>query len=203
MVARHTAAAHGPPRANVHRPARYSTAIDIWSAGCIFAEMVTGRPLFPGDSEIDELHRVFRVTGTPNEEVWPGVGILPDYSPRFPTWQAQSLQRVVPGLGAQGLDLLSRMLVLDPSKRISALEALKHPYFDDVKACYTSSQGEGGLSAVSNAAATAAAAAAAAAANPRAGAAATGAAAAGVAAGAGAGTASGAGDDDAADSAMG
>jgi serine/threonine protein kinase len=57
----------------------YATPVDIWSVGCIFAEMVNGRPLFPGDSEIDELFRVFRYLGTPNEEVWPGVSNLPDF----------------------------------------------------------------------------------------------------------------------------
>lgn len=57
----------------------YATPVDIWSVGCIFAEMVNGRPLFPGDSEIDELFRVFRNLGTPNEEVWPGVSNLPDF----------------------------------------------------------------------------------------------------------------------------
>lgn len=51
----------------------YSTPIDIWSIGCIFAEMVTKRPLFTGDSEVDQLYRIFRVLGTPNEEIWPGV----------------------------------------------------------------------------------------------------------------------------------
>ena len=51
----------------------------MWSVGCIFAEMVNGRPLFPGDSEIDELFRVFRYLGTPNEETWPGVSNLPDF----------------------------------------------------------------------------------------------------------------------------
>lgn len=100
--------------------------------------MVTGRPLFPGDSEIDELHKVFRVLGTPNERVWPGVTSLPDFSARFPAWQTQSLARVVPGLDEKGLDLLGKMLVLDPAQRITALEALQHPYFADVAGCYSS-----------------------------------------------------------------
>jgi serine/threonine protein kinase len=51
----------------------------MWSVGCIFAEMVTRRPLFPGDSEIDELFKIFRALGTPTEEMWPGVTSLPDY----------------------------------------------------------------------------------------------------------------------------
>jgi serine/threonine protein kinase len=61
---------------------KYACAVDTWSIGCIFAEMATGRPLFPGDSEIDELFRIFRVLGTPTEATWPGVSSLPDYKVR-------------------------------------------------------------------------------------------------------------------------
>ena len=61
---------------------QYACAVDVWSIGCIFAEMITRRPLFPGDSEIDELFRIFRVLGTPSEESWPGVTRLPDYKVR-------------------------------------------------------------------------------------------------------------------------
>lgn len=112
---------------------QYSTPVDIWSIGCIFAEMVTKRPLFPGDSEIDELFRIFRTLGTPNDDVWPGVSALPEYAPtNFPHWQAVPLSKVVPQLDSLGLDLLSRMLKYEPSKRISAREALEHPYFNDL-----------------------------------------------------------------------
>jgi cyclin-dependent kinase 2 len=112
--------------------ARYSTPVDMWSVGCIFAELVTKRPLFPGDCEIDELFRIFRTLGTPNEEVWPGVTTLPDYKSTFGQWKPQSLASVVPGLDPLGLDLLSKMLRYAPQERISAKEALKHPYFDDL-----------------------------------------------------------------------
>lgn len=61
---------------------QYACPVDVWSVGCIFAEMITGRPLFPGDSEIDELFRIFRVLGTPTEASWPGVSQLPDYKVR-------------------------------------------------------------------------------------------------------------------------
>ncbi|KAH9986852.1 Pkinase-domain-containing protein [Russula vinacea] len=85
----------------------YSTAIDMWSVGCIFAEMVMrGIPLFPGDSEIDQIFKIFRVLGTPNEESWPGVKQLPDYKPTFPQWSAQNLAEQVPYLDAAGIDLL-------------------------------------------------------------------------------------------------
>lgn len=110
----------------------YSTAIDMWSVGCIVAEMATRQPLFPGDSEIDEIFRIFRVLGTPDEDVWPGVRGLPDYKPTFPQWHPVELADVVKGFEADGLDLIAQTLVYDPAHRISAKRALQHPYFDTV-----------------------------------------------------------------------
>ncbi|KAL1775528.1 cyclin-dependent kinase 2 isoform X2 [Sigmodon hispidus] len=110
----------------------YSTAVDIWSLGCIFAEMVTRRALFPGDSEIDQLFRIFRTLGTPDEVVWPGVTSMPDYKPSFPKWVRQDFSKVVPPLDEDGRSLLSQMLHYDPNKRISAKAALAHPFFQDV-----------------------------------------------------------------------
>jgi cyclin-dependent kinase 2 len=66
---------------------------------------LTRRALFPGDSEIDQLFRIFRTLGTPHEDVWPGVSNLPDYKSRFPRWEAQDVSEVVPMLGAAGRDL--------------------------------------------------------------------------------------------------
>ncbi|KAJ4950367.1 hypothetical protein NE237_027199 [Protea cynaroides] len=110
----------------------YSTPVDVWSVGCIFAEMVNQRPLFPGDSEIDELFKIFRLLSTPNEETWPGVTSLPDFKTAFPKWPAKDLATVVPDLEPAGVDLLSKMLCLDPSKRITARNALEHEYFKDI-----------------------------------------------------------------------
>ncbi|GCC35365.1 hypothetical protein chiPu_0013848 [Chiloscyllium punctatum] len=111
--------------------ARYSTPVDIWSIGTIFAEMATKRPLFHGDSEIDQLFRIFRTLGTPNNEIWPEVEALPDYKNTFPKWKAGSLSQVK-NIDANGLDLLAKTLIYDPARRISAKEALRHPYFDDL-----------------------------------------------------------------------
>ncbi|OWZ31285.1 cyclin-dependent kinase 1 [Cryptococcus neoformans c45] len=110
----------------------YSTAIDMWSVGCIVAEMATRQPLFPGDSEIDEIFRIFRVLGTPDEDVWPGVRGLPDYKPTFPQWHPVELADVIKGFEADGIDLIAQTLVYDPAHRISAKRALQHPYFDTV-----------------------------------------------------------------------
>ncbi|XP_030900722.2 cyclin-dependent kinase 3 isoform X3 [Melopsittacus undulatus] len=107
----------------------YSTPVDIWSVGCIFAEMVTRKALFPGDSEIDQLFRIFRTLGTPTEATWPGVTQLPDYKENFPQWARKEMMEIVPSLDRDGRDLLMQLLLYDPSKRISAKTALSHQYF--------------------------------------------------------------------------
>jgi len=108
----------------------YSMPVDMWSAGCIFAELLTKRPLFPGDSEIDEIFRIFKLLGTPNEEIWKGCTSLPDFKPDFPKWSKQDMRKVLPGVDPLALNLLEKMLVYEPSQRISAKAALQHPYFN-------------------------------------------------------------------------
>ncbi|XP_054721003.1 LOW QUALITY PROTEIN: cyclin-dependent kinase 1-like [Uloborus diversus] len=110
---------------------RYSTPVDIWSIGAFFAEMSNKTPLFRGDSEIDQLYRIFRTLGTPTDEVWPGVTELPDYKTVFPNWKQNSLSVLTTHLNEAGQDLLQQMLIFNPGNRISALEALKHKYFEN------------------------------------------------------------------------
>ena len=110
----------------------YSTPVDIWSIGCIYVEMSTSQPLFPGDSEIDQIFRIFRSLGSPTLDVWPGVSDLPDYKPTFPKWRPQKLSRFAHTLDAAGLALLAKLLIYDPSKRITAAAALRDPLFDSV-----------------------------------------------------------------------
>lgn len=100
--------------------------------GCIFSEMAMKRPLFQGDSEIDQLFRIFRVLKTPTEENWPGVSTLPDYKATFPNWTNYNLPSQVKNLNEDGLSLLTQMLVYDPAKRISAKKVVSHPYFHNV-----------------------------------------------------------------------
>lgn len=111
---------------------QYSTPVDVWAIGCIFAEMATRKTLFPGDSEIDQLFKIFKIMGTPNEDTWPGVSSLPDFKSTFPQWQAKDLATMVPNLGYLGLDLLRKMLRMDPNRRITAKAALEHDYFKDI-----------------------------------------------------------------------
>lgn len=108
----------------------YALPMDMWAVGCIMAEMITKRPLFPGDSEVDELFKIFRFLGTPTEETWPGVTSLQDWNEAFPLWPTLSLRKTIPNVCDDGLDMIQRFLVLDPRHRLSAQDALKHPYLE-------------------------------------------------------------------------
>ena len=111
---------------------RYSTSVDVWSIGCIFAEMATGIPLFPGRSDIDQIFRIFQRRGTPTPDTWPGVVQLPHYNPEFPSWRERPITDFVPlhtvG-GHAGSDLLNKLLQYDPHRRIACKTALQHPFF--------------------------------------------------------------------------
>ena len=146
---------------------KYSTPVDIWSIGCIFAEMCNGRPLFPGNSEKNQLERIFMQLGIPDEAEYPGLVELPDWPATkarikekqsqagFPTKRPASLQHLVKGLAdAAGLDLLTNMLQYDPAKRISARAALEHAYFNNLSETLR----QGGAAPAPGAAAAAAAA---------------------------------------------
>ncbi|KAK8844695.1 hypothetical protein IAR55_006544 [Kwoniella newhampshirensis] len=110
----------------------YSTAVDMWSIGCIFAELMQGEPLFPGRGEIDQINRIYQLLGRPNDELWPGYSSLPlvqklnPVGPMFST-----LRQKFRHLSYEGHNLLSALLCYDPDRRLSAEEAGKHLYFDE------------------------------------------------------------------------
>ncbi|KAL8931337.1 MAG: hypothetical protein Q9211_007040, partial [Gyalolechia sp. 1 TL-2023] len=104
----------------------YNTSIDIWSAGCIMAEMYTGRPLFPGTTNEDQLQKIFRLMGTPSERSWPGITAFPEYKPGWHVYATQDLRMILPTVDPAALDLLGRCLQMRPEMRISAQEALGH-----------------------------------------------------------------------------
>ncbi|KLO17973.1 CMGC/CDK/CDK7 protein kinase [Schizopora paradoxa] len=106
----------------------YNTAVDMWSVGCIFAELMLRIPYLPGESDMDQLKTTFRALGTPTEEDWPGHTKLPDYVPvgQFPK---PPLRDLFTAATADALNLLGKCLIYEPRKRISAKDALSHPYF--------------------------------------------------------------------------
>ncbi|XP_061656083.1 cyclin-dependent kinase 16-like isoform X3 [Phyllopteryx taeniolatus] len=108
----------------------YSTPIDMWGVGCIFYEMITGRPLFPGSTVEDELHLIFRILGTPTEETWPGISTSEEFKTyNFPKYNAEPLVNHAPRIDNDGHDLLSVLLQFEAKKRVSAEDALRHAYF--------------------------------------------------------------------------
>merc|ERR550537_1849053 len=107
---------------------KYSTPVDVWSCGCIFAEMVTGRPLFPGSDDNDQLRRIVEALGTPTKEIWPGMAELPNCPAVWPQAAAQKWEDLVPGVDLLGMPCLAAMLVYEHSKRDSARGLLNYEY---------------------------------------------------------------------------
>jgi len=110
----------------------YNTSIDIWSAGCIMAEMFTGRPLFPGTTNEDQLQKIFRLMGTPSEMSWPGISSFPEYKTNWQVFATQELRAILPQVDRMGIQLLNQMLQLRPEMRCSAEQALHHPWFAEL-----------------------------------------------------------------------
>jgi len=106
----------------------YFTAIDLWSVGCIFAEMASGRALFPGKNDKDQLLEIFKILGTPYPEDWVDMVELPEYRPNLPFFKAQNLAKLIP-MSEVGHELLQEFLQYDPAKRVSAEKAKEHAYF--------------------------------------------------------------------------
>lgn len=108
----------------------YSSPIDIWAVGCIMAELYTLRPLFPGNSEVDEIFKICQVLGTVKKSDWPeGYQLAAAMNFRFPQCVPTPLKTLIPNATNEALDLMRDFLHWDPKKRPSAAKALRYPYF--------------------------------------------------------------------------
>ncbi|KAF0982511.1 hypothetical protein FDP41_011441 [Naegleria fowleri] len=112
----------------------YNYAIDIWSVGCILAELIERRPIFPGKDYIDQINLITDALGTPLEEDMEHVkhSEARRYIRNLPKKKPIPFKQLFPKAKKDELDILSKMLVFNPKKRISAEEALAHPYFSSL-----------------------------------------------------------------------
>ncbi|KAK7290832.1 hypothetical protein RIF29_05559 [Crotalaria pallida] len=111
----------------------YTTSVDVWSAGCVLAELLIGQPLFPGENQVDQLVEIIKVLGTPTREEIRCMN--PNYTDfRFPQVKAHPWHKIFhKRMPPEAIDLASRLLQYSPSLRCSALEACAHPFFDELR----------------------------------------------------------------------
>ncbi|KAI6184271.1 Protein kinase domain-containing protein [Aphelenchoides bicaudatus] len=107
------------------------TGIDMWSCGCIMAELLLHKPFLAGDTEIDQLHRIIAMFGTPTPKIWPGLNKL-SFPKGFLLIEQpfNNLKKHFPTQSNECLDLMYTLFVYDPEKRASASDCFDHPYFD-------------------------------------------------------------------------
>jgi serine/threonine protein kinase len=108
----------------------YELGIDVWSAGCVIAEMARGAPLFMADCDLDLTYKVFQALGTPPDDVLQGFADVRSGKVSIPPYCPMDGEKL---LGTQDpllINLIERLLAIDPRRRITAKEALHHPYFD-------------------------------------------------------------------------
>jgi serine/threonine protein kinase len=112
-------------------PSEYSKAVDIWSIGCIFAELLGRNPLFPGDHYLDQIQKIISVLGSPSKEDLEFITNqqAKEFVLKLPKRTKQSFANLFPKANPVALDLLSKILVFNPHKRYTIEQSISHPYF--------------------------------------------------------------------------
>jgi len=113
----------------------YDQAIDVWSVGCILGELLARKPLFPGDNYIHQLDLIFGLLGTPSDEdlEWMTNSRACEYIQSLDSQKKVPLKKIFKNASKNALDLLDKMLVFNPAKRMTVDEALEHPFFAEIR----------------------------------------------------------------------
>eukprot|EP00605_Chrysophyceae_sp_TOSAG23-4_P002499 GSChrysophyteH1.ASY1.ANO1.2762.1 assembled CDS len=112
----------------------YTVAIDVWSYGCVLAELLLGTPIFPGPTAVDQLIEIVKIIGTPTKDEV--MNMNPNYQEykNFPVMRPPSWPSIFkPNTNAEAIDLVSKLLVYYPTKRLKAIEAAGHTFYDDLR----------------------------------------------------------------------
>ncbi|KAF9977354.1 Cyclin-dependent kinase 10 [Actinomortierella ambigua] len=107
----------------------YTTAVDMWSTGCIFGELLQHSPLLPGKAEKQQVELIIDLVGTPHERIWQGFNKLPLSTVKLPEQRVNNLKNKFPNISEAALSLLNGLLTYDPKRRLTVKQALAHPYF--------------------------------------------------------------------------
>jgi renal tumor antigen len=112
----------------------YNYKMDLWGVGCVFFEITALFPLFPGNNELDQIHKIHNVLGTPEPEILSRFQQKASHMDfNFPPKAGTGIKSLIPHASADCLDIITQLLTYDPDKRISARKALKHPFFHELR----------------------------------------------------------------------
>jgi glycogen synthase kinase 3 beta len=111
----------------------YDSSIDTWSFGCVLAEMLLGKPLFQGDSTVDQLLQIIKVLGVPDTEQLQFLNKHNTLKYEFPLVRPTTISKIFTGFPKEAINLLQKIFIYEPFNRLNAYEIMAHPFFDDLR----------------------------------------------------------------------
>ncbi|XP_033736171.1 MAPK/MAK/MRK overlapping kinase-like isoform X3 [Pecten maximus] len=111
----------------------YTYKMDIWSVGCVFFEILSLHPLFPGSNEVDQIAKIHDILGTPDPSVLNKLKKSRGMNFNFPHKKGTGVERLLPHVSSEAVDLIYQMCTYDPDERMSAKQAIRHSYFKDLR----------------------------------------------------------------------